>query len=80
MSPQAAADIVLTDYVPASPLTGDNMVGHLIFAMSSRHVHSVMVAGQWRLRDRCLTHLDEPDIRRRAAAEAQRLWSRMAEL
>jgi putative selenium metabolism protein SsnA len=76
----AAADIVVTDYVPATPLTSENMAGHLIFGLSSRHVRHVMVAGQWRLRDRMIVGLDEAQMRARAAVEASRLWGRTAEL
>jgi len=76
----AAADIVLTDYTPSTALTSDNVPGHLIFGMSSRHVRSVMVGGQWRLRDRQLLDIDEPALRAHAASEVKRLRAAMQEL
>lgn len=76
----AAADIVVTDYVPATPLHDDNAAAHLIFALGARHVRHVMVAGKWRLRDRVATTMDEAAFRRKNTSQASRLWERMAEL
>ena len=80
LTPGAAADILLTDYVPATPMTADNLANHLVFAMSSRQVRSVMIAGQWRLFDRHLVGMDEAQLRHRACETAKRLWNRMSEL
>src|SRR5213075_813006 len=41
----SAADVVVTDYVPFTPLTAADAAGHLIFAMSSRNVRHVVAAG-----------------------------------
>ncbi len=76
----AAADIVVTDYVSPTPLTSDNVAGHLIFGMSARHVRSVMVAGRWRLYDRRVVDCDECVLWQRATTEAQRLRTRTQEL
>jgi len=75
--PGAAADLVVTDYVPTTPLDADNLAGHLIFGLGARHTRSVMVGGQWRLRDRSWTGGDESELRRRATTEARRLWDLM---
>ncbi len=75
----AVADVLVTDYVPATPLDGGNLAGHLIFALAARHTRSVMIGGQWRLRHRVWTGGDESELRRRSTDEARRLWSRMAE-
>lgn len=78
LEPGAAADLVITDYVPFTPLTSDNLPGHLLFGLDARHVRHVVVAGEWRLRERNLVGGDEAalvhDVRSRAAA----LWQRMA--
>src|ERR1043166_1433684 len=47
LDPGAAADIVVTDYQPSTPLTTETAAAHFIFGMSSRHVRHVMVAGRW---------------------------------
>lgn len=73
----AAADVVLTDYIPATPLTADSVPGHLIFAMGSQHVRDVLIAGNWALRNREVVLVEERPMRRRAVDVASRLWSRM---
>ena len=76
----AAADIVLSEYVPATPLSDDNVPGHLIFGLPGRGARSVMVGGRWRLRDRQVVGLDEPELKHKAVGEARRLWSRIGEI
>lgn len=74
----AMADIVLTDYRPATPMTAQNLPAHLIFDMTSNHVRDVIVQGEWALRDRRVIPVDEPALRDTARGVAEALWSRMA--
>ncbi|MCH8804908.1 MAG: amidohydrolase family protein [Planctomycetes bacterium] len=76
----AAADIVVTDYRPSTPLSADNLAGHLLFGMSSGDVATVILAGAAVLRDREVIHRDLVADRNEAIEVAQRLWGRMAEL
>jgi cytosine/adenosine deaminase-related metal-dependent hydrolase len=73
----AAADVVVTDYVPFTPLTAGNFPGHFIFAMSSRNVRHVIARGRVGLRDRIAQTCDEPAIRARSQSIATALWKRM---
>jgi putative selenium metabolism protein SsnA len=74
----AAADLVLWDYDPPTPLVSGNVAGHLAFGLSSRSVRSVMVDGDFVVDDR-KPRFDAEAIGRKARAEASRLWSRMNE-
>ena len=74
----AAADLVLWDYEPPTPLEGGNVAGHLAFGLSSRSVRSVMVNGTFVVEDR-KPAFDAEAIGARARAEASRLWKRMEE-
>lgn len=76
----AAADIVITDYVPATPLVDDTMTSHLIFAMGAQHVRDVLIAGTWAMRGRVAIFPNEGGARRHAAVVAQDLWRRMQSL
>ena len=73
----AAADVVVTDYVPFTELTAKNFPAHFIFAMGSRHVKHVIARGRVALRERVVQTLDEPDDRRRSVATASAMWKRM---
>jgi putative selenium metabolism protein SsnA len=77
LGPSAAADIVVTDSVPATPLNEDNLAAHLIFAIGARHVKHVFVSGRARMIDRGVVGLDEPALRREATGVARDLWERM---
>ncbi len=73
----AAADLVLLDYLPPTPLSSGNFPWHLIFGMDGQHVNSTMVAGRWLMRDRQLLTVDEARIHARARELSQALWQRL---
>jgi putative selenium metabolism protein SsnA len=74
----AAADLVLTNYRPATPLTSDNLAGHVLFAMGPEFVRDVMIDGWWVMRGGHVVTLDEPAARAAAVDVAQKLYERMA--
>ena len=80
LRPGAAADLVVLDYPPATPLTGETLSGHLALGISSSHVDAVMVDGTWRLWAREILSFDEAELRARSQEAARRLWSRIREL
>jgi putative selenium metabolism protein SsnA len=77
LSVGAAADLVLLDYLPPTPLSNGNFPWHLIFGMDGQHVNSTMVAGRWLMRNRQLLTVDEARIHARTKELSQALWSRM---
>jgi cytosine/adenosine deaminase-related metal-dependent hydrolase len=72
----AAADLVLWNYDPPTPLIGDNLAGHLAFGLSSRSVRSVMVDGRFVVEEG-QPAFDAGRIAELARGEAARLWKRM---
>src|SRR6266704_1273614 len=77
LSVGAAADIVLLDYLPPTPMSSGNFPWHLIFGMDAHHVNSTMVVGRWLMRNRQLLTIDEARIHARARELSQALWNRM---
>lgn len=77
LSVGAAADIVLLDYLPPTPLSSENFPWHLIFGIDGHQVNSTMVAGRWLMRNRQLLTIDEEHIHARARELSQALWKRM---
>ncbi len=73
----AAADLVLLDYLPPTPLSSGNFPWHLIFGMDGHHVNSTMAAGRWLMRNHQLLTLDEARIRARTRELSQKLWQRL---
>ena len=78
LSAGSAADVVVTDYVPATPLASENAAGHFHFALAARHVLHVLVDGELLLKDRVATRLNTEDIRTASRDEAARIWQRMS--
>ena len=76
----APADLVVLDYAAPAPLRESSFAGHWIFGLSSRHVRDVMVGGEWVVRDRKLTRVDQEELAAEARLEAERLWKRLDEV
>jgi len=77
LEPGAPADLVVLDYPAPAPVTDASFAGHWIFALSSRHVRDVMVAGEWVVTDRRLTRVDQDALAASACVQALRLWNRL---
>jgi len=77
--PGAPADIALIDYAPPTPLTGENLLGHLLFGIGvhSLRVADLLVGGRLILRNGRFTAIDEKAEYARARQEAERLWKRI---
>jgi putative selenium metabolism protein SsnA len=76
----APADLVVLDYDPPTPVTGDNFGGHWVFGLSAGHVRDVVVAGTTVVRDRRLTRVDPAATLDRCRGLAKRLWRRMDDI
>jgi putative selenium metabolism protein SsnA len=73
----AAADIIVLNYDPPTPLTEDNVLFHYLFGMRSSMVESVMVNGKWIVKDRVVQGLDVTAAYKEASKAAGELWKRM---
>jgi len=78
VEPGAAADLVLWDYEPPTPLEGANLAGHIAFGLSSRSVRSVLVGGKFVIEDR-KPAFDAGRVGVLGRGQAARLWKRMEE-
>jgi putative selenium metabolism protein SsnA len=80
LEPGAPADLVVLDYPAPAPVTDASFAGHWLFALSSRHVRDVMVAGEWVVSGRRLTRVDQDAFAAEACLEAERLWRRLDDI
>ena len=72
----AAADLILVDYFPPTPLHAGNLFGHILFGIANAPVDSLIVNGRYVLRDSQCVTVDERRIAEKAAARARALWER----
>jgi putative selenium metabolism protein SsnA len=75
-----AADLMVLDYPTPTPVTPQNLHGHLIFGMSSQSVTDVMVNGRWVVKNRRVVGVDEEKIRAEAQRVARKVWQRFQKL
>lgn len=76
LKPGREADLVVLNYSPPTPITDENLTGHLLFGMSSSHVESVLVGGRFVVKNRRIPHLDLAKIYQKSSNLARRLWDR----
>jgi putative selenium metabolism protein SsnA len=71
------ADLVVLDYNPPTPLQKSNLLSHFLFGMNSLTVESVMVDGEWVVRNRQIVRVREEEVMMKAVVVAEKLWRRM---
>ena len=72
-----AADVVLIDYDPPTPLDATTLGGHLVFGLSQASVDATIVAGRVLMAGRRLRlDLDEAELAARARERSRALWER----
>ena len=77
LMPGSAADLVVCDYVPPTPLTAANLAGHLVAGVQPETFTGVMAAGRWVCRDGVPLNIDVDAVYCRARQLAATLWRRM---
>lgn len=70
----AAADVIVADYIPRTPMDGNNVNSHVLFGMTGRSVVTTMCNGRVLMKDRELIGIDEEKVLADVRAEAAKLW------
>jgi putative selenium metabolism protein SsnA len=73
----AAADIILMNYRPPTPINAENFPYHMLFGMSSQCVDTVMVGGEVLMHEQALLHIDEAELADKASEHAKGVWERL---
>ncbi|ADO74636.1 SsnA protein [Stigmatella aurantiaca DW4/3-1] len=75
----AAADLLLLDYLPPTPLNAGNLAWHVAYGLGSRHVEAVMVEGTWRIWARRPLSVSPSVVADQAREAATAVWARMSQ-
>ena len=70
----AAADVIVMDYKPFTPFSGENVDGHMLFGMEGRCCRTTIINGRVVYQDREFTGLDEERINAFCMEQARKLW------
>ncbi len=73
----AAADVIVMDYLPFTPLSADNLDGHMIFGMNGRQCRMTIANGRLLYKDRQFVDIDEEKLSAEIFATAEKLWGRV---
>ena len=73
----AAADVIVMDYKPFTPFSGDNIDGHMIFGMTGRQCQTTIAAGKTLMLDRELVGIDEEAENAHILEAAKKLWGEL---
>jgi cytosine/adenosine deaminase-related metal-dependent hydrolase len=76
LMPGSAADVMLVDYHPTTPMSSGNLPWHILFGFESSMVTTTICAGRVLMRDRELLTLDEAAITARSRELARQTWDR----
>lgn len=73
----AAADIIVADYDPLTPMNETNYNGHILFGIVGRSVNTTIIDGKIIMRDRKLVGIDEKKIMENSRVHAEKMWKRL---
>lgn len=74
----AAADVIVTDYIPPTPMDENNINSHILFGMSGRSVITTICNGKILMKDRILQDLDEEAELALVREEGKKLAERLS--
>jgi putative selenium metabolism protein SsnA len=77
LTPGSAADLLVCNYVPPTPLTAANLTEHLMAGVQPETFTGVMAAGRWVCRNGVPVNIDVDAVYGRARQLAATLWRRM---
>jgi cytosine/adenosine deaminase-related metal-dependent hydrolase len=76
IAPGYLADLILVDYFPPTPITGENFWGHFLFGMADAVVDTTTINGKIVMQNRRLPNIDEHKIAAEARRCAEKVWKR----
>jgi len=77
LEPGAAADVVISDYIPQTPMTADNCDGHILFGMTGRSITTTIINGEVKMENRELKNIDAGEIYAKCREQSGSLWNRI---
>ncbi len=72
-----ANNLVVLDYPTPTPVTSDNWPAHLVFGLTSAHIHTVISNGNIIINNHKSTMIDEQKACATAREQALRLWKQL---
>ena len=77
LKPGYAADVIVADYIPQTPLNTHTLNGHLLFGLNGSCVTTTIANGKVLMKDRQILIADEERLMAKSRQLAQALWNRV---
>jgi putative selenium metabolism protein SsnA len=74
------ADMAILDYIPPTPMSEANFLGHLIFGMVDATVDTTVCRGKVLMRNKQILSMDEERLATRSRELAPQMWKRLEAL
>lgn len=71
------ADILITNYYPRTPITPDNVIGHVMFGILNNTIDTTIINGSICMREGKIRNLDLHKIYQQSLIHAQDVWNRI---
>ena len=73
------ADVILLDYFPPTPLTGDNLWGHFLFGFVDAPVNTTIINGKIIMHNKVIDGIDEAKIAAESREVGKKVWAKFHE-
>ncbi len=77
LKPGAAADVIVMDYKPFTPISEENIDGHILFGMMGKNCRTTIINGKVVYQDRQFVHIDEDAINAWTMEQSKKLWGQL---
>ncbi|MDR0966120.1 MAG: putative aminohydrolase SsnA [Myxococcales bacterium] len=76
----AAADVIISDHIPFTPIDSNNVLGHILFGVTAAPIDTTIAAGKVLMKNKELLTMDAEKICAKAAELSPKTWERFAAL
>ena len=73
----AAADVIVMDYKPFTPVSAENIDGHMLFGMMGKNCRTTIINGKVLYKDREFVGIDEDAINAWTMEQSKKLWGEL---
>ena len=77
LKPGAAADVIVMDYKTFTPISEENIDGHMIFGLMGKNCTTTIINGKVLYKDRQFQNIDEDAINAWTMEQSKKLWGQL---
>ena len=77
ISEKSQADIVISNYIPKSPVNANNVTGHILFGLIHESMNTTIIDGKVIYQENKFLNIDEFEIMKKAQNVAVDTWNRL---